>query len=175
MVTQLGRCMLRTWGFGCAKENRILECGRTSPEVRGLSSCNNPIADSKKLVLSVLSAFFSFLSLLTVAVVSPAVLLSVRLIHHPNSSPSPAATSAREGVLAQGHSCCCCLCLALQTPLGSNPPTFLGTDELISWVSWCAMHRYFFPVMDIQLVANQRGERKGTMHATMMLISPRPI
>lgn len=61
MVTQLGRGMLHTWGFGFIKENRILEWGRTSPEVRGLSSCKNPTAESKKLVPSVLSAFSFFL------------------------------------------------------------------------------------------------------------------
>lgn len=50
--------------------------------------------------------------------------------------------------------------LALQLPPRSNPPIFKRTDGMIPQVSWCAVQNHLCLVMDVQIVVNQRQEKK---------------
>ena len=60
--------------------------------------------------------------------------------------------------------------LAPWLPLLSSLPTCGCINRWIFWVSWCVVKRCFSLVMDVWLVANERGV-KGITHAAMMLTS----
>lgn len=96
--------------------------------------------------------FFPFLSLSPGTAVSPQRVLgpsscSMYDWEDSHSLPSPTTSSATTP-------------LALQLPPRSNPPIFKRTDGMIPQVSWCAVQNYLCLVMDVQIVVNQRREKK---------------
>lgn len=72
-----------------------------------------------------------------------------------HSLPSPTTFSASKIAIAYATTP-----LALQLPPRSNPPIFKRTDGMIPQVSWCAVQNYLCLVMDVQIVVNQRREKK---------------
>lgn len=62
--------------------------------------------------------------------------------------------------------------LLLYSLLHSPNHSLLGTFSWISWMSWYAVQRCFFSIMDVHIVVNWRGKNKGMAHVMMLTSLP---
>lgn len=104
-----------------------------------------------------------------------------QIIH---SLPSP-STSARKAVLTHCWTFCHLFSITTSATIGCYFPCSAASSktqftpfkvhrrtDLLDILVQCAEVLSLFSVMDVQLIVNQRREKKGTTHTTMMLTSP---